>query len=167
MSAAAALRERFEARWSELGPRDRRALRIGGIVLAVALPLLAAWSVHERLAARRATLAESRSLLDAAGRRVAARIAAGADITAAASDAAASESRVMRAAARAGIDAASISLESQGAGRLRLGLRDAPFGSITTLLGALARWEGMTVVSADIVRTAPGRVEASLVLRAP
>ena len=167
MSAAKLLRERFETRWSALAPRDRRALQVGGIALAVILPAILAWSLHESLAARRASLAESRLLLSSAGQRVAARLAAGADITAAASDATALESRVMRAAARVGIDGASMTLEPAGGGQLRIGLRDAPFASMTTLVGALARWEGITVVSANIARTAPGRVEASLVLRAP
>ena len=120
MSVATVWRERFESRWSTLGPRDRRALRLGGIALAVLLPVIVAWSVHEALAARRAA-----------------------------------------------IDASSMTLEPQTDGQLRLGLRDAPYESVTGLLAALARWEGITVVSADIARTAPGRVEASLVLRAP
>lgn len=167
MSAATAFRERLEARWSELEPRDRRALRVGGIALAVIVPLFVAWNLHDSLAARRAALAESRALVAAAGQRVAARLAAGADITAAAPDAAALQTRVLGAAARAGIDASSMTIEPQGAGQLRLGLRDAPFEAMATLLGALARWEGITVVSADITRTAPGRVEASLSLRAP
>lgn len=167
VSTAELLRERLEAHWSTLAPRDRRAVQIGGIALAVILPALVAWSLHESLTARRASLAESRLLVSSAGQRVAARLAAGADITAAASDATALQSRVMRAAARVGIDSASMTLESQGGGQLRIGLRDTPFASVTTLLGALARWEGITIVSADIARTAPGRVEASLVLRAP
>lgn len=167
MSAAKLHRERFETRWSTLAPRDRRALRLGGIALAVIVPLLVAWNLHESLAARRASLAESRSLVSLAGQRVAARLAAGADITAAASDATALQSRVIRAAARFGIDGTSMTLEPQGGGLLRIGLRDTPFASMTALVGALARWEGITVVSADIARTAPGRVEASLVLRAP
>lgn len=167
MSALTVLRERLEARWSTLGPRDRRALRFGGIALAVLLPVLIAWSVHESLAARRAAIAESRSLIESAGRRVAARLAAGADVSAVASEAAALQPLVSRAAARVGIDASSMTLEPQTGGQLRLGLRDAPYGSVTELAAALARWEGITVVSADIARTAPGRVEASLVLRAP
>lgn len=167
MSVATVWRERLEARWSTLGPRDRRALRFGGIALAVLLPLIFAWSVREALAARRAAIAESRLLVDSAERRVAARLAAGADVSAVASDAAALQPLVARAAARVGIDASSMTLEPQAGGQLRLGLRDAPFESVTRLLAALARWEGITVVSADIARTAPGRVEASLVLRAP
>ena len=166
-SKAPIRRERFESRWSTLGPRDRRALRFGGIALAVLLPVIFAWSVHEALAARRAAIAESRLLVDSAERRVAARLAAGAEVSAVASDAGALQPLVSRAAARVGIDASSMTLEPQSGGQLRLGLRDAPYESVTGLLAALARWEGITVVSADIARTAPGRVEASLVLRAP
>jgi hypothetical protein len=35
------------------------------------------------------------------------------------------------------------------------------------MLGALARNDGVTVTSTNIVRTGPGRVDAALVLRAP
>lgn len=167
MSASILSRDGLASRWSELEPRDRRALRLGGLALAVILPALLAWTVHDGLAARRAELAESRSMVTAAGRQVAARLAAGADITTASSDAAAWQARVTRVAARVGIDASSMSIEPQPDGRLRLGLRDAPYDTMMTLLGGLARWEGLTVVSADIARTSPGRVEASLVLRAP
>jgi len=171
VSVSAAWRQRLDARWSALAPRDQRALWIGGIALAVILPVLLAWRIHDGLAARRMELAESRALVADAGRRVAARLAVGADITTdtagGAAGGAATQARVARAAARAGIDAASMTIEPLGSDRLRLGLRDAPYEALTTLLGALARWEGITVVSADIARTGPGRVEAALVLRAP
>lgn len=167
MSALTDLRSRWDARWAALAPRDQRALRLGGIAAAVLLPVLLGWSIHEGLAARRAELAESRALAASAGERVAARLAAGADISADTADAPAMQGRVTRAAARAGIGAPSMSFEPLDAGRLRLGLRDVSYESVAMLVGALARWEGITIVSADIVRTAPGRVEASLVLRGP
>lgn len=167
MSALARMRERFEARWSTLEPRDRRALRSGGIVLAVILPALLAWSVHNGLSTKRAEIAESRALAASAAQRVAARMAAGADITAASDDAAAMQSSVLRAAARSGIDPASMSIESQPDDKLRLSLRDVPYDSVTSMVGALTRWEGVSVVAAHLTRTTPGRVEAVVVLRSP
>ena len=164
MSRLDALRDR----WSGLDPRDRRALRLGGVVLAVMFPLLTAWAVREQLAARRADLEASQSLAVEAGRRIAARLAAGADVAAPAAPAgAALQSKVVRAAERAGLAASLGPMEAAGDGRLQVALRDAPYDGAMSLIGALARWEGITVVSADLSRTRPGRVDAALVLRGP
>lgn len=154
--------------WSGLDPRDRRALRLGGIALAVLLPAWAAWTVNDHFAARRAALAESRELAEQAGRRIAARMAAGAEVAVPSGNApAALQASVTRAAERAGLAGALGAMEPAGDMRLRVALRDAPYDGTMSLIGALARWDGITVVSADLSRTAPGRIDAALVLRAP
>jgi type II secretory pathway component PulM len=160
--------EPLRARWAELAPRDRRALRLGGIALAVLLPLLAAWSIRDHLADRRAQLEASRTLAATAAERIAARLAAGADVAAATTtDATALQARLTRAAERAGLAGTLGAAEPIGSDRLRVALRDAPYDAAITLLGSLARWEGITVVSADLTRSGPGRVDAALVLRGP
>lgn len=155
-------------RWSALAPRDRRALRLGGIALAVLVPLLTAWAVREQLAARRSGIEASQTLAAEAGRRIAARMAAGADVAAPSAPAAAAlQSTVARAAERAGLAGSLGPMEADGDGRLRVALRDAPYDGAMSLIGALARWEGITVVTAELSRTGPGRVDAALVLRGP
>lgn len=155
--------------WDALGPRDRRALRIGGVAVAVALPLLVGLGVDDLLDARRAALAESRTLAENAQQRVAARLAAGAGLDASSGGAgsAALQAGVSRAAERAGLAGNVTVVQAVGDDRVQLVLRDAPFEAVTALLGSLVRWDGVTVVTADLTRSAPGRIEASFVLRGP
>ncbi|NBU25006.1 MAG: hypothetical protein EBS39_05210, partial [Gammaproteobacteria bacterium] len=99
---------------------------------------------------------------------IAARLGAGADLSATAGEASTLlQSRVARGVERAGLAADVVTVQSVAPGRLQLVLRDAPFDAVATLAGSLARWEGITVVGAEITRTRPGRVEATLLLRAP
>ena len=164
MSAAAAL----QSWWLALEPRDRRALRVGGIVVGALSCLFVVWSVTDLLVARRAALEASRQLTTSASARIAARLGAGADLSAAAGEASTLlQSRVARGVERAGLAADVVTVQSVAPGRLQLVLRDAPFDAVATLAGSLARWEGITVVGAEITRTRPGRVEATLLLRAP
>lgn len=154
--------------WRGLGPRDQRALRLGGLVLLVSAPLLVGWSIHDLLAGRRAALEESRLLAATASQRVASRLGGGGDLAASAGDvSAALQSRVARGVERAGLTPNVVTTQATAPGRLQLVLRDASGDSLVTLLGALARWEGITVVSAEITRSRPGRVEATLLLRGP
>lgn len=164
MTTLAALRERWMDVWCRLAPRDRRALRILGVSLSVTLPLVLAWSIHDGLAERRARLEGSRALLAEAEQRIAARLAAGADISAAPSPLSV---RVTGAVQRAGLASSMTTVQDAAGGDVQLALRGVPFDQLTSLLAALARWDGITVVTADIARTQPGRVDASLVLRGP
>lgn len=164
MTGLAALRDRWMGVWSGLGSRDRRALRLGGAALAVMSLGALVGSVHDGLAERRARIAESRALLAVAGQRIAARLAAGAEVSAVMT---APMIRVERVIERVGLASPTTTLQATADGGLQLALRDVPFDDLTLLLGALARWDGITVVTAEITRTQAGRVDASLVLRGP
>lgn len=154
--------------WLDLGPRDRRALRYGGIVAGLLAGVFVLWSVSDLLAARRAALESSRALTSSAADRIAVRLGAGADLSADGGDAATLlQTRVTRGVERAGLAADIVTVQTVAPGRVQLVLRDAPFDALVALAGSLARWEGITVVGADITRSRPGRVEATLLLRAP
>lgn len=160
---SAALRERFES----LSIRDQRALRIGGLVLLPVALMIGFWSLHDHLAERRAELARAAALADRASDLIAARIAAGEDL--APSGAAPLSERVTRSFERAGLLNSLVSSQAPApdSAQLEVALRDVPFDALVAVLGRLARNEGVTIASASLVRTAPGRVDASLVLRAP
>lgn len=168
VSRGEALRTRLRGAFAALEPRDRRALRIGGVALSVLAPLLLGWGLHDHLETRRDDLERSRALAAIAAQRTADRLAAGADLAAgAASEAALRDARITRALERAGLTPSLVTLRSPTADRSELVLRDAPFDAVASLLGSLARWEGITVVSAELTRTQPGRVDVSTVLRGP
>ncbi|MFM7797851.1 MAG: type II secretion system protein GspM, partial [Planctomycetota bacterium] len=147
MSALATLQDRWLGIWSGLASRDQRALRIGGVLLAVLLPIALAWAIRDSLAERSARLDGSRALATMAGQRIAARLAAGVDLSpssagAGTADSALLQTRVMRLVERAGLATATTVEPAAQAAQVRLALRDAPFDAVTMLLGALARWEG-------------------------
>jgi type II secretory pathway component PulM len=106
-------------------------------------------------------------LADRANRVIGARIAAGEDL---AGDAAMPLlQRVSRSLERVGLQGSLVTSQSDtpAAEQVELALRDAPFDDLVSTLGTLARNDGVTVTSVNIVRTGPGRVDAALVLRAP
>jgi type II secretory pathway component PulM len=112
-------------------------------------------------------VAASADLADRANRVIGARIAAGEDL---AGDAAMPLlQRVSRSLERAGLQGSLVTSQSDtpAAEQVELALRDAPFDDLVSTLGTLARNDGVTVTSVNIVRTGPGRVDAALVLRAP
>jgi type II secretory pathway component PulM len=150
-----------------LSARDRRALHVGALVLVPLSLLMLDWTIREHLAARRTAVAASADLADRANRVIGARIAAGEDL---AGDAAMPLlQRVSRSLERAGLQGSLVTSQSDtpAAEQVELALRDAPFDGLVSMLGTLARNDGVTVTSVNIVRTGPGRVDAALVLRAP
>jgi type II secretory pathway component PulM len=162
-----AMLQTLHDRFDELGARDRRALQVGALVLVPLALLMLDWTIREQLAERRITVAASADLADRANRVIGARIAAGEDL---AVDAASTLSqRVFRSLERAGLQGSLVASPSSAPApeQVELALRDASFETLVSMLGTLARNEGITVTSANIVRTGPGRVDAALVLRAP
>jgi len=112
-------------------------------------------------------VAASADLADRANRVIGARIAAGEDLTV---DAATPlPQRVSRSLERAGLQGSLVAPQSSAPAteQVELTLRDTSFDGLVSMLGALARNDGVTVTSVNIVRTGPGRVDAALVLRAP
>jgi hypothetical protein len=160
------MREALCAWFAMQTARDRLALRTGAVSLAALLLVMLAWSAHERLAARRVALSEAQALLVRASAETAARLAAGDGVDGAATPL---SSRVSRALERAGLLGQVVSLRapSADAAQLELALRDVPFDVLVGVLGGLSLREGITVASAEMKRTSPGRVDASLVMRAP
>ena len=158
----------LRAGWAALGERDQRALRYGGIGIGLFACIFAFWSVGDLLATRRADIETSRRLAASAGERIAARLGSGADLAATTGDATASlQARIARGVERTGLAADVVTTQAVGPDRVQLVLRDAPFDAVVALTGSLARWEGITVIGVDITRSRPGRVEATLLLRAP
>ncbi len=154
-------------RFDELAARDRRALQVGTLVLVSLALLMLDWTIREQLAERRIAVAASADLADRANRVIGARIAAGEDLT---FDATSTLSqRVFRSLERAGLQGSLVASPSStpATEQVELALRDASFDTLVSMLGTLARNDGVTVTSANIVRTGPGRVDAALVLRAP
>jgi type II secretory pathway component PulM len=157
------LRERFDG----LSARDQRALQVGALVLVPLTLLMLDWTIREHLAGRRVAVAASADLADRANRVIGARIAAGEDLTV---DAATPlPQRVSRSLERAGLQGSLVAPQSSAPAteQVELTLRDTSFDGLVSMLGALARNDGVTVTSTNIVRTGPGRVDAALVLRAP
>jgi type II secretory pathway component PulM len=102
-------------------------------------------------------VAASADLADRANRVIGARIAAGEDL---AGDAAMPLlQRVSRSLERAGLQGSLVTSQSDtpAAEQVELALRDAPFDDLVSTLGTLARNDGVTVTSVNIVRTGPGR----------
>ena len=162
-----AMLQTFHDRFDELGARDRRALQVGALVLVPLALLMLDWTIRDQLTERRIAVAASADLADRANRVIGARIAAGEDL---AVDAASTLSqRVFRSLERAGLQGSLVASPSSAPAteQVELALRDASFETLVSMLGTLARNDGITVTSANIVRTGPGRVDAALVLRAP
>jgi type II secretory pathway component PulM len=157
----------IRARYDELGDRDRRALRVGIAVLLPLTLLMLGWTIREHLAAHRLAIEEARALAARAEREIAARIAAGETLEPGARMAA--SERISRALARAGLQEQVVSLQSASpeATQVELALRDVAFDPLVRELGRLAEREGVTVVTAEVVRSSSGRVDASLVLQVP
>jgi type II secretory pathway component PulM len=162
-----AMLQTLHDRFDELGARDRRALQVGALVLVPLALLMLDWTIRDHLADRRIAVAASADLADRANRVIGARIAAGEDLAVDASSTL--SQKVFRALERAGLQGSLVTSPSSAPAteQVELALRDASFDTLVSMLGTLARNEGVTVTSTNIVRTGPGRVDAALVLRAP
>jgi type II secretory pathway component PulM len=159
--------ERIRVRIEGLAERDRRALRLGGVVLLPVLLIMLGVTLRDHLAARRLAIDEAQSLAARANAEIAARLAAGASLVDGTRGA--STDRIARAIAAAGLQDHLVSLQaaSPDAAQVDLALRDVAFDALVRELARLAQREGVTIVSASLTRSSPGRVEASLVLRVP
>jgi type II secretory pathway component PulM len=159
--------EQVRVRIGGLAERDRRALRLGGIVLLPVLLIMLGVTLRDHLAARRLAIDEAQALAARANAEIAARLAAGASLVD--GPRGASTDRIARAIAAAGLQDHLVSLQaaSPDAAQVELALRDVAFDALVRELARLAQREGVTIVSASLARSSPGRVEASLVLRVP
>jgi type II secretory pathway component PulM len=159
--------EQIRARMEGLAERDRRALRLGGVVLLPVLLIMLGVTLRDHLAARRLAIDEAQSLAARANAEIAARLAAGGSL--ADGPRGASTDRIARAIAAAGLQDHLVSLQaaSPDAAQVELALRDVTFDALVRELARLAQREGVTIVSASLARSSPGRVDASLVLRVP
>jgi type II secretory pathway component PulM len=159
--------EQVRVRIEGLAERDRRALRLGGIVLLPVLLIMLGVTLRDHLAARRLAIDEAQSLAARANAEIAARLAAGASLVDGPRGGA--TDRIARAIAAAGLQDHLVSLQatSPDATQVELALRDVAFDALVRELGRLGQREGVTIVSASLARSSPGRVEASLVLRVP
>ena len=139
-----AMLQTLHDRFDELGARDRRALQVGALVLVPLALLMLDWTIREQLTERRIAVAASADLADLS-------------------------QRVFRSLERVGLQGSLVASPSSAPApeQVELALRDASFETLVSMLGTLARNDGITVTSANIVRTGPGRVDAALVLRAP
>ena len=159
--------EQIRARMEGLAEPDRRALRLGGVVLLPLLLIMLGVTLRDHLAAGRLAIDEAQSLAARANAEIAARLAAGGSL--ADGPRGASKDRIARAIAAAGLQDHLVSLQaaSPDAAQVELALRDVAFDALVRELARLAQREGVTIVSASLARSSPGRVEASLVLRVP
>ncbi len=159
--------EQIRARMEGLAEPDRRALRLGGVVLLPLLLIMLGVTLRDHLAAGRLAIDEAQSLAARANAEIAARLAAGGSL--ADGPRGASKDRIARAIAAAGLQDHLVSLQaaSPDAAQVELALRDVTFDALVRELARLAQREGVTIVSASLARSSPGRVDASLVLRVP
>jgi type II secretory pathway component PulM len=159
--------ERVRTRIEALAERDRRALRLGALVLLPLLLLMLGVTLRDRLSARRVAIGEAQELAARANAEIATRLAAGEPLVE--GPRGSSMDRLTRAMASAGLQdhVVSVQAASPDTALVELALRDVAFDALVRELARLAQREGVTVVSASLVRSSPGRVEASLVLRVP
>lgn len=159
--------DQFLAWWSALEERERRALSIGVVVLALLLLYLLIWAPMQSSVARlaktvpanRAKLAQMRADATEAG-RLRSRVSAISSTTNLLST-------LEQTATQQGIRAQITRMDPEGDNGARLSIDNVDFGALVTWLGTL-QGQGVRVENANVSRkAAPGVVSAQLSLRAP
>jgi len=150
--------------WDGLSERDRGVLQIGTVLVALMLLWGLAWQplsrVRDNLRAQAFTQSEALAWMRPAARQLA---AAGGLARAPAADARSLLARTDASAREAGLGGSLVSVEPQGANRVRATLSAADFD-------ALARWlqqvsaQGVVLEQLSVQRANAGRVDARVLL---
>lgn len=155
--------------WLARARRERRALLVGGVVLAVLLFWALAW---KPLADARSALLEgnARLAMDLQGMRTLAASASPVAVGESAARDRAGQSLLALADAglrETGLAGGLVRIEPAGTGRVRLRLESVAFDPLADWLQALRRQYGVRVAELAVTRTDTGRVDANLLIEDP
>lgn len=154
----------MKAWWDGLAARDRGVLKIGAALVALMLVWALAWQplarARERLRAQSVAQAEALAWMRPAAQQLA---AAGGAAGAPMADTRSLLARIDAGARAAGLGGALVSVEPQGANRVRATLSAADFDVLTRWLQQVSG-QGVAVEQLSVQRANAGRVDARVLL---